>query len=306
MSHIGQVVEQMRLGGYFDRIMAGGPDLARVQAFLRACAGEAPGAAPAGPLQHPNYPCFPGLRHRPWHEPQAYEAVGLLEAAYPTIRAEALQLDAAATLDYSAAVRSPRSWRRPWTYRHPQPGPGTWTVYLFNHMGVDVEGIRNACPQTAAILRSLPRHCAVYPWGDMLFSAMAARSRLQPHCSIDNLRVRIHLGISVPERCAIRVGHEARTWREGRCLAFEDSFEHEVWNQSATRRIVLIADLWHPDLSDIEIEALTAGFCKSDVRRIFMRERLGITDAPQAYLPFLEAALQRQDQAPLFGRYWNA
>lgn len=305
MPHIDQVVEQMRQGGYLDRIMAGGPELARVQSFLRACAGEGPGAPPAGPLQQPQYPCFPGLRHRPWHEPQTWEAVRQLEAAYPTIRAEALQLDSAATLDYSAAVRSQRSWRKPWTYWQPKPGPGTWMVYLFNHMGVDVEGVRNACPQTAAVLRALPRHCAVYPWGDMLFSAMSAHSRLQPHCSIDNLRVRIHLGITVPKHTGIRVGSETRTWVEGRCLAFEDSFEHEVWNQSDARRIVLIADLWHPDLTDVEIEALTAGFCKSQVRRIFLRERIGITDSPQAYLPFIEEALQRQDQCPLIRRYWS-
>lgn len=305
MPHINQVVEQMRQGGFFERVMAGGPDLARVQAFLRACAGETPGAPPAGPLQHPTYPCFPGLRHQPWHDPQAYQAVHLLESACAEIRAEALSLGEEATLDYSAAVRPNQAWPEPEVSKTPQSGPGTWTVYLFNHMGVDVESVRHACPRTAAVLRSLPRHCAVYPWGDMLFSAMSANSRLQPHCSIDNLRVRIHLGITVPKHTGIRVGSETRHWVEGRCLVFEDSFEHEVWNHSDVRRIVLIADLWHPDLTDVEIEALTAGFCKSEVRRIFLRERIGITDSPQAYLPFIEEALQRQDQCPLIRRYWS-
>lgn len=303
--HIDQVVEQMRQGGYLDRIMAGGPELARVQAFLRACAGEGPLQAPADPLQQPKYPCFPGLRHRPWHDPRAYQAVRLLESAYADIRAEALNLGEGATLDYSAAVRPQQAWLEPGVSPNPSSRPGTWTVYLFNHMGVDVESVRRACPRTAAVLRSLPRHCAVYPWGDMLFSAMSAHSRLQPHCSIDNLRVRLHLGITVPERCGIRVGSETRHWDEGQCLVFEDSFEHEVWNHSDARRIVLIADLWHPDLTDVEIEALTAGFCKSEVRRIFLRERIGITDSPQAYLPFIEEALQRQDQSPLIRRYWS-
>lgn len=293
MAHIGKVVALWREGGYFDRIMAAGPALARVQAFVRACAGDSPAAAAAHPLQRPGYPLFAGLRHQPWHAPQAFEAVRRLEAAYPVIRAEAAQLAATRTLDYSAAVRS-------------APGPGTWTVYLFSHMGVDVEGVHQACPQTAAVLRSLPGHCAAYPWGDMLFSAMSARSHLQPHCSIDNLRVRIHLGLSVPAQCAIRVGDDTRAWTEGRCLVFEDSFEHEVWNRSDQRRIVLIADLWHPDLTAVEIEALTAGFCKSEVRRVFMGDRLGITDAPKAYLPFIESALLRQDQNPLMRQYWHA
>ena len=103
MQHIGKVVAQWRQGGYFDRIMGAGPALARVQAFVLACADEGAGAAPDLALQRPQYPCFPGLRHRPWHNPEDYAAVRLLEAAYPAIRAEALQLAEAATLDYSAA-----------------------------------------------------------------------------------------------------------------------------------------------------------------------------------------------------------
>jgi hypothetical protein len=55
----------------------------------------------------------------------------------------------------------------------------------------------------------------------------------------------------------------------GKGLLFEDSFEHEVWNRGTQRRAILIVDFWHPDLTDVEIDALTAGFRKSDVRRIF-------------------------------------
>ena len=292
VQHIGKVVAKWHQGGYFDRIMGAGPALCRVQAFVLACAGEGVGAVSASALQRPEYPLFPGLRHRPWHNAQDYAAVRLLEAACPAIRAEALQLAEAATLDYSAAVKSAH-------------GPGTWTVYLLSHMGVDVEGVRGSCPQTAAVLRALPGQCAAYPWGDMLFSAMGAHSQLQPHCSIDNLRVRIHLGLSVPDGCALRVGEETRAWTEGRCLVFEDSFEHEVWNLSDQRRIVLIADLWHPELTEIETQALSAGFCKSEVRRIFMGDRLGMTQAPQAYLSHIEAALVRQDQDPVIQHYWG-
>ena len=305
MAHIGRVVEQMRKGGYYDRIMAAGPELARVQQFLRACAGDAVVPPVGGPLQRPDYPCFPGLRNKPWHQPQVFEAVRMLEAAYPAIRDEALQLQGHARLDYSRAARPWRSWLQPWTMLRPEAAPGTWTVYLFQHMGVDVEAVKACCPNTRAVINALPRVCTDYPWGDAIFSAMSARSHLRPHCSIDNLRVRIHLGLSIPEGCRIRVGAETRSWQEGRCLAFEDSFEHEVWNRSGTRRIVLIIDLWHPDLTDVEIEALTAGFRKAAVRRVFLRERIGITDAPQDYLPMIEAQIERQDDEPLLRAYWN-
>lgn len=303
MKHLVQVIEQMRIGGYYDRVMSAGPELDRVKAYLRACAGESVRPA-ADPLQHPNYPCFPGLRHRPWHDPRDYEAVRILEAGFDAIREEALQLDDAARVDYSTAARPHRSWRKPWTLLRPDPPRGTWTVYLFHHMGSQVESVTGACPRTLAILESLPGACRDYAWGDTLFSAMSGGSHLRPHCSIDNLRVRIHLGIEVPEGCSMRVGTETRAWENGRCLVFEDSFEHEVWNRSTARRVVLIADLWHPDLTGIEVRALTAGFRKSAVRRAFMGERLGISDSAQRYLPYLEAALERDDDDPVVREFW--
>jgi aspartyl/asparaginyl beta-hydroxylase (cupin superfamily) len=169
---------------------------------------------------------------------------------------------------------------------------------------VNVEPVTGNCPRTLAILNALPRACIDYTWGDFVFSAMNPGVHLPAHCSIDNLRVRIHLGITIPDRCTLRVGSETRTWQEGRCLVFEDSFEHEVWNRSDSRRIILIADLWHPDLTDIEVRALTAAFRKSEVRRIFMHERIGITDSSERFLPYIEAALARQDDDPVVREFW--
>jgi aspartyl/asparaginyl beta-hydroxylase (cupin superfamily) len=305
LAHIGKVVEQMRAGGYFDRIMDGGSELSRVKHFLLACAGERVSVAPGGRLQRPDYPCFPGLQNRPWHDPQDFEAVRILEAVFDDIRAEAMQLHQEAEIDYSAAAHPWRSWKQPWTLLRPDAAPRTWTVYLLHHMGVRVEDVNSCCPKTLAVVNTLPRACTAYAWGDFVFSAMNAGSHLRAHCSIDNLRVRIHLGLVVPEGCSLRVGTETRSWEAGRCLVFEDSFEHEVWNRSSQRRIVLIADLWHPDLSEVEIDALTAGFRKSEVRRIFMRERLGMTQALPDFLPRLEGELARQDDEPCVRAYWG-
>lgn len=303
MQHIDKVVEQMRIGGYFDRVMAGGPELDRVKAFLLACAGEG-AASPVDPLQRPHYPCFPGLRNRPWHHPRDYEAVRILESGFATIHEEAMRMRDDASVDYSDAARPWRSWKKPWTLLLPAPPRRTWTVYLLHHMGVSVEALAGNCPKTLAIVNSLPRACTEYAWGDFIFSAMSGGAHLRPHCSIDNFRLRIHLGIVIPEKCSMRVGTEARTWEEGKCLVFEDSFVHEVWNRSDSRRIVLIADLWHPDLTDIEVRALTAAFRKSEVRRIFMRERIEMTDSSEKYVRFIEAALAIQDSDPIVREFW--
>lgn len=293
----------MRVGGYFDRVMAGGHELDRVKEFLLACAGERT-VATANHWQHPHYPCFPGLRNRAWHDPREFAAARILENQFDVIREEAINLRDDARLDYSSAAAPWRSWKKPWTLLRKDSSPGTWTVYPFYHMGVCVEPVTEDCPRTLAIINSLPGLCSEHVWGDCIFSAMNGGAHLRAHSSIDNLRVRLHLGIVIPDQCSLRVGSETRSWQEGKCLAFEDSFEHEVWNRSATRRIVLIADLWHPDLTAIEVRALTAAFRKSDVRRLFMRERIGMTDSPQKYLSYIEAALEGEDDDAVIREFW--
>ena len=303
MQDIAKVVAVWRSGGYFNRVMAGGSDLDRVKAFLRICAGERASAS-ADPAQRPDYPCFPGLRHKPWHDARKFEAVGILESCFSAIREEAMHLGDEAEVDYSRATAPWRSWKRPWTLFRSAARPRTWTVYLLHHMGVAIAEAASRCPRTMAAIKLLPRACGDYAWSDCIFSAMAGGAHLRPHCSVDNLRVRIHLGISVPDGCSLRVGSETRAWEEGKCLVFEDSFEHEVWNRSESRRIVLIVDLWHPDLSDVEVRALTAGFRKSDIRRLFMRDRLAMTDAPGKYVNLIDSVLESQDNDQVVREFW--
>ena len=65
-----------------------------------------------------------------------------------------------------------------------------------------------------------------------------------------------NLGIDVPDGCGLRVGGIERRWEEGRCVVFDDSFTHEAWNRSDQPRVVLVVDLWHPDLTDDEVVLL--------------------------------------------------
>lgn len=93
--------------------------------------------------------------------------------------------------------------------------------------------------------------------GLIYVSRMGPGTHIAAHRGPTNLRVRCHLGIEVPSGdCAIRVAGETRYWEEGRCLVFDDFFEHEAWNHTAHDRIVLIVDLWHPALSPSEVRLL--------------------------------------------------
>jgi len=88
--------------------------------------------------------------------------------------------------------------------------------------------------------------------GEIIFSRLAPGSHIQSHCGPTNLRWTAHLGLIVPESAAenfkLRVSEEWHTWQEGKILPFDDSFEHEVGNDSEQERVVLLIRLCHSDL----------------------------------------------------------
>jgi len=93
---------------------------------------------------------------------------------------------------------------------------------------------------------------------EICFSVLAPGTHILPHTGVSNLRVVVHLPLIVPADCAIEVGGEAHVWREGEAVVFDDTFEHQAWNRSEERRVILLMDTWNPHLDDIEREALAA------------------------------------------------
>jgi aspartate beta-hydroxylase len=91
---------------------------------------------------------------------------------------------------------------------------------------------------------------------EALYSVFAAGTHLLPHRGVTNARAVSHLPLVVPPDCALRVGGDEHTWREGRTVVFDDTYEHEAWNRSQEVRVVLIADVWNPHLSAGERAAI--------------------------------------------------
>jgi aspartate beta-hydroxylase len=106
------------------------------------------------------------------------------------------------------------------------------------------------CPKTAAVIAAQPRINSVI-YGSHFFSRLIPGTHLSRHCGPSNFRLRCHLGLVVPPGVRIRVADEVREWKAGECLIFDDSYEHEVWHDGSEDRIVLICDLWHPEI-DLE------------------------------------------------------
>jgi aspartate beta-hydroxylase len=190
------------------------------------------------PLQNPRSSYFPGLRARPIYDGREIAWTARLEAAYPEIKREALAL-----LERSALQP------------HPQrlTDAGSWLTSYFYVNGEELEATHKACPVTSSVLKS----CFPLGLGEQIFfSILSGGAHIKPHCGPWNTRLTCHLGLVVPDGASIRVGTEIIRWQEGKCLVFDDSFEHEVWNRSDEQRIVLLIQFWHPDLTSDEIWAL--------------------------------------------------
>jgi hypothetical protein len=121
---------------------------------------------------------------------------------------------------------------------------------------------RNAarCPSTMAAMAKLPLSRIEGRTPSVLFSLLRPGARIPPHFGMINARLIGHLPLVVPEGCALRVGEQTRPWVEGETLIFDDTIEHEAWNRSAQARVILLFDIWRPELDERERRAVAAMF----------------------------------------------
>lgn len=132
-----------------------------------------------------------------------------------------------------------------------------WSAYHLWRDGRPVEENLERCPETAQLLEHVEL-CDLNGIGpNVFFSALAPKTRIPPHHGKTNARVIAHLPLIVPEDCRLRVGFEERCWREGETLVFDDTIEHEAFNESNASRVVMSFDLWNPLLSDADRQMAT-------------------------------------------------
>ena len=96
------------------------------------------------------------------------------------------------------------------------------------------------------------------------FSMLKPHRRIPPHTGVTNTRAIIHLPLIVPQGCGFRVGGEVRPWVVGRPFAFDDTIEHEAWNDSDELRSVLIFDVWNPHLTERERDIIARYYEAAD------------------------------------------
>lgn len=245
-----------------------GGQYARVRLWFVSRLNGLPGCRPSNPWQRGCPQIVPSLRAAPFWDVKAFPWLQRLQAAIPAIREELLALRGIQNASASAGAASEgcsvapahfQPYRSPvWSADRTAPDGvgglahdrGEWNVfYLFLH-NVSFDENCAQCPRTVELVRSVPGQ-----YHHVFFSNLAPHTHIAKHHGPTNKKLRIHIPLFVPAGgCRLRVGDRVHTIREGEPYVFDDSFEHEAWNDSDQSRIVLILDVWHPDLSDAEVK----------------------------------------------------
>ena len=199
----------------------------------------------SGPLTPPMF-LLPGIRSAKYFDASSFDGIGALEASTDDIRDEFLAI--ADGLDFNAAPSSSGNH----VMGSRASSTGKWSMIPLIRNGIVVEEYASRCPLTMALAGGLDQPKLGYISPSLYFSVLEPGSRIAPHSGITNARVIAHLPLVVPDRCGFRVGGETREWEVGRAMVFDDMTTHEAWNNSGETRVVLIADLWRPELSASE------------------------------------------------------
>ncbi|HVL79318.1 MAG TPA: aspartyl/asparaginyl beta-hydroxylase domain-containing protein [Sphingomicrobium sp.] len=206
--------------------------------------------------QDPTHFHFPGLPEIEFHDRERFPDLDGLEAATPDILAEFNSLLAAEVAEMVPYVRYPE--RVPLQQWKELNNNRDWTAIHLLQNGKRIEANARHCPRTMTAIDRLPQPQVPGASPNAMFSLLAPRTRIPPHTGVANTRLVCHLPLIVPPGCGFRVGATTREWKVGEAFVFDDTIEHEAWNDSDELRVVLIVDLWPPALSHGEREAVAA------------------------------------------------
>ncbi|XP_037058311.1 aspartyl/asparaginyl beta-hydroxylase isoform X7 [Peromyscus leucopus] len=189
-----------------------------------------------------------GLKAQPWWTPRETgytELVKSLERNWKLIRDEGLMV-----MDKAKGLFLPEDENL--------REKGDWSQFTLWQQGRKNENACKGAPKTCALLEKFSETTGCRR-GQIKYSIMHPGTHVWPHTGPTNCRLRMHLGLVIPkEGCKIRCANETRAWEEGKVLIFDDSFEHEVWQDASSFRLIFIVDVWHPELTPQQRRSLPA------------------------------------------------
>jgi aspartate beta-hydroxylase len=200
-------------------------------------------------VQQPRYYYFPGLPQIQFYERRVFPWLDEVEAATGDIRAE---LEGVLDEPGAFAPYVQGHANRPRKEEMGMLNNPAWSAYYLWKNGEPVAENAARFPRTMQALANAPLAHVPNRSPSILFSLLRPGAHIPPHNGLVNTRLICHLPVIVPGRCRFRVGNETRDWVEGKAWAFDDSMEHEAWNGSDQTRVILLFDVWRPELTKEE------------------------------------------------------
>ena len=200
-------------------------------------------------LQQPLKYYFPGLPQQPFYPRETFPWAAELEAQTPAIRAELL---AVMQVEGTFAPYLENTADAPQQPTHRLVGSTDWSAFYLWKDGQRVDHNCALCPVTAAAIEKLPLDFLEGQAPSVLFSMLKPGAHIPPHHGLINTRLICHLPLLVPGPAWLRVGARRHDWRCGELVVFDDSFEHEARNEASETRVVLLFDVWRPELTPEE------------------------------------------------------
>ena len=118
-----------------------------------------------------------------------------------------------------------------------------WRTFILFGFGDKLEKNCRHAPATAALLEKVPHLQTAW------FSILSPGYHIPAHTGVSKGIVRAHLGLLIPkdaEKCRMRVGDRIKVWHPGKIFVFDDTYEHEVWNDTPEERVILLFDFDRP------------------------------------------------------------
>jgi aspartyl/asparaginyl beta-hydroxylase (cupin superfamily) len=204
----------------------------------------------------PTHYHYPELTEREFHPRRLFPWLEKVEAATEVLIQELRTVMAAERAELVPYVQYDE--HVPMDQWRPLNNNPDWTAIHLLLKGERIEANARHCPQTMSLLAELDQPVIRGASPNAMFSLLAPKTLIPPHVGINNARLVCHLPLIVPEGCWFRVGAQTRQWKPGEAFVFDDTIEHEASNPSDELRVVFIFDVWHPDLSPVEREAVSA------------------------------------------------
>ncbi len=208
-------------------------------------------------LQQPRFYYFPGLPQVQFAPRASTPWLDRVEAAADDIRDELMAvIDAPGAFAPYVEIRE----NRPNTDQAGMLENPEWSALYLVKDGAPVADNVARFPKTMAALEGAPLTDIAGRAPSVLFSRLEPGAHIPPHNGLVNTRLICHLPVIVPGGCSLRVGSETREWRYGQAWAFDDTIEHEAWNRSNETRVVLIFDVWKPEITEAERDLIRGLF----------------------------------------------